>query len=354
MKKYFGILALPALVVLQTASAQTTLPVADLSSCSKPEWPIESLRKNQQGTVKLAFLVDADGTVRESKIATSSGHPLLDNAALNSVRRCKFEPGTEDGKAVLMWREMSYVWLLENSPTQPAKPVPEQILQAAQRGDAASQLKLGMQYLNGAGVPRDLPEGRKWIRKAAEQGHAPAQRALALSFASKTDQNGNFMPTDMRFAPEETVIWLGKAAEQDDAYSQFLLSQVLNAKGRFKSVFWLKKAAEQGLVEAQTMLAYRLIDGGEAQEIAQGVALLQKASAATRHSGPQRMLADCYAQGIGVEQNFEEAARLYRKAATAGDAQSMQALARLYENGTGVPKDAAQARTWAEAANQRK
>lgn len=48
----------------------------------------------------------------------------------------------------------------------------------AQKGDADAQLMIGFLSANGDGVPKDNVEGSKWVRKAAEQGYAPAQYEL--------------------------------------------------------------------------------------------------------------------------------------------------------------------------------
>src|SRR5439155_23157654 len=40
-----------------------------------------------------------------------------------------------------------------------------------------------LMFPNGIAVPTDHPEALRWLRLAAEQGHAPAQAALALMFA---------------------------------------------------------------------------------------------------------------------------------------------------------------------------
>ena len=39
-----------------------------------------------------------------------------------------------------------------------------------------------MMYGNGQGVPQDFAEAAKWYRKAALQGHGPAQYALGLMY----------------------------------------------------------------------------------------------------------------------------------------------------------------------------
>ena len=48
----------------------------------------------------------------------------------------------------------------------------------AVQGDGRAQFRLGMMYLRGVGVTHDEKEGVRWIRKAAEQGYALAQRNL--------------------------------------------------------------------------------------------------------------------------------------------------------------------------------
>ena len=48
----------------------------------------------------------------------------------------------------------------------------------AEQGDADAQFILGVIYAQGRGVPQDYDEGIKWVRKAADQGFAPAKRAL--------------------------------------------------------------------------------------------------------------------------------------------------------------------------------
>jgi len=82
-----------------------------------------------------------------------------------------------------------------------------EILQKAQKGDAAAQMKVADMYRNGRGVPKDSAEAAKWYRKAAEQGVPKAQTDLGLLYA-----NGEGVPRDYG----EAVEWYRKAAEQGD------------------------------------------------------------------------------------------------------------------------------------------
>ena len=53
-----------------------------------------------------------------------------------------------------------------------------------------------------------------------------------------------------------------------------------------------------------------------------------------------------YLQGEGVEQDFAEAMRLYRKAAEKGYAKAQYNLGVMYENGRGVEPDYEEAMQW--------
>jgi len=48
----------------------------------------------------------------------------------------------------------------------------------AEQGDAGTQFKLGVMYMNGQGVPKDEAQPVAWFRKAVEQGHDSAKDAL--------------------------------------------------------------------------------------------------------------------------------------------------------------------------------
>ena len=54
-------------------------------------------------------------------------------------------------------------------------------------------------------------------------------------------------------------------------------------------------------------------------------------------------LGDCYKHGFGVEQDWEKAVQLYKKAAEAGNAAAQRSLGYCYECGEGVEQDFVQA-----------
>ncbi len=91
-----------------------TPPVVDAKACEKPEYPPASLRAQETGIVLVAFLIDVNGAVIESKVARSSGYRRLDEAARQALSLCKFKPATVDGKPVRAWAKLEYEWKLDD------------------------------------------------------------------------------------------------------------------------------------------------------------------------------------------------------------------------------------------------
>lgn len=68
-----------------------------------PQYPPRSIALGQQGLVILHARVDPKGYPQTLKVAESSGHNLLDRAAMAAVRQWLFEPLLADGVAVAGW-----------------------------------------------------------------------------------------------------------------------------------------------------------------------------------------------------------------------------------------------------------
>ena len=65
-----------------------------------PRYPFVARMRGWEGKTVLQAHVAADGTVSDATVRTSSGHGLLDRAALEAVRAWTFEPATRTGRAV--------------------------------------------------------------------------------------------------------------------------------------------------------------------------------------------------------------------------------------------------------------
>lgn len=65
---------------------------ARMVSGKPPRYPIQSRRGKEQGTVVLSLVLGVDGTVSSIAVSRSSGFARLDDAALDAVRKWRWEP----------------------------------------------------------------------------------------------------------------------------------------------------------------------------------------------------------------------------------------------------------------------
>lgn len=75
-------------------------------------YPAEARRQGQAGVVVLSLRIDAHGKIERAEIKVSSGHPLLDEAALNMARRSEYVPARRGSLAVASTVEASYRFVL--------------------------------------------------------------------------------------------------------------------------------------------------------------------------------------------------------------------------------------------------
>ncbi|MDY7037823.1 MAG: TonB family protein [Thermodesulfobacteriota bacterium] len=68
-----------------------------------PEYSKMARRRGYQGTVVLEVLVNQEGKVSDLRLFQSSGHTILDRAAMVSVKKWLFEPGSRGDQKVNMW-----------------------------------------------------------------------------------------------------------------------------------------------------------------------------------------------------------------------------------------------------------
>jgi protein TonB len=82
-------------------------------TCTPPEYPEAAQDMEQTGTTIMQFLIGTDGAVISSRVAGSSGHDSLDDAAIRALPLCKFKPAIgADGKPQEAWTSIRYVWQL--------------------------------------------------------------------------------------------------------------------------------------------------------------------------------------------------------------------------------------------------
>lgn len=183
---------------------------------------------------------------------------------------------------------------------------------AAERGGADAQFQLARAYLRGEGVPKNPQIAFELMKAAADQGHADAIGGL-----------GYFYSVGLVVAKDENqaAACFRQGAEKRSAKARLNLGKYLlegrggaatdPGKGREEGLQWIKKAADQGLCEAA--LAYGSI---------------------------------LYFGGHGLSNDYDNAARYFKTAAAAGDADAQNFLGSMSDLGWGGPVDKTMAEQW--------
>ena len=101
-----------SLATLKTRDAYYVKQWVDkIERTGRLNYPNEALRKNIEGKLKLQVILLADGTIRELNVVQSSGHQVLDDAAINIVRRAgHFAPFSSEMKKLYDQLEITRVW----------------------------------------------------------------------------------------------------------------------------------------------------------------------------------------------------------------------------------------------------
>jgi protein TonB len=79
----------------------------------RPAYPSTPRRLGLEGTSMLRVFVAADGRVTDVQVDQTAGHPDLDRAAVDAVRRWKFEPGRRGTEPVGMWVRLPVQFVLK-------------------------------------------------------------------------------------------------------------------------------------------------------------------------------------------------------------------------------------------------
>jgi hypothetical protein len=257
---------------------------------------------------------------------------------------------------------------------------------AADQGHAIAQNNLGRLYFYfHEGVPQDPAEGIKWYQKSAEQGEPLGEENLARAYAmdgtnfdlaeiwmkkavdlnssggqykygdlllSEFDKDGHQITTNFPVAAE----WLREAAEQGHAKAQYQLAEMYNTgelgdDQRSNCIPWFLKAAAQGNAEAQAEVGElpMLYPNNELLKSVKNIEILRR-GAENGNLDAQFQLAKRYQMGIGVPKDAAEAFKWMQKASQHDQTQSSRVsdalydLALMYEKGEGVPQDLSEAR----------
>ncbi len=228
----------------------------------------------------------------------------------------------------------------EDVPPDPAAAM-KSFRQAAEAGVTPAMLTIGEAYLKGDGVPVDHAEAIRWIRRAASANDPEAQVRLANCYL--WGRGG------LEKSVTEAAEWYRKAASNDFGATQMVLlldNCKTDAERQAMALAYACNAiTDEHLVEA--CLAW--LEDAEQFGFApagEWVDAQDKLDPAVPAGDTHELANKAY-----QAKNDEEAIRLWRKAADAGNRWSMIAIGSLYAHGrAGLKEDHKEARTWYEKA----
>ena len=114
---------LPAPPVAAAAPSVATAPVVDTQPDYKasylnnprPPYPMVARRMGWEGKVILNVEVLAEGASGAVNVFRSSGHEVLDNAAINTVKSWRFTPARSAGRSITQWFKVPINFSLEDN-----------------------------------------------------------------------------------------------------------------------------------------------------------------------------------------------------------------------------------------------
>jgi periplasmic protein TonB len=78
-----------------------------------PRYPESARRQGITGTTTLLFEVLENGRVGEVQVELSAGHPDLDLAAAEAIKKWRFEPARRGNRPVAVWLRMPVRFVLK-------------------------------------------------------------------------------------------------------------------------------------------------------------------------------------------------------------------------------------------------
>ena len=218
--------------------------------------------------------------------------------------------------------------------------------EAAMRGEAWAQTKVGKSYVTAPDDPDRFQQGLDFLRRAAEQNDAEAIYLLAtMTAAGAGVEQSNI----------EAFGQMQRAAELGFADAQFALGTMYfegkgTAQDQVAALEAFRRAADGGNKEAMFTAARLLLTQPDPEMRTEGLALMHRA-VENGHSQATLMLATAYGRGEnGLRKDEAKAEALLKPAAERGDADCQMTLASLYKFGDTFAERRDEAQVWLQRA----
>lgn len=239
-------------------AAHTALPLAPFTSArdALKAWMRDSTAGDQAGAVRaLEFAASRGHLAAQFKLgrvyASGDGVPVNDLKAFEYFSKIADEnadqiPGTSDARIVASAFVALGGYFLDGIKGTYVKPNADRAFDmfhyaASYFGDPDGQYNLARLYMNGTGAQRDPRQAARWMKLAAEKGHAPA-RAV---FGDMLLRGGDGVPRH----PIIGLMWLALARDGADVTRETWIVERYDAA--FAAASAADRTAALALVERQ-------------------------------------------------------------------------------------------------------
>jgi uncharacterized protein len=192
----------------------------------------------------------------------------------------------------------------------------------ADKGNCRSQFRLGRLYELGLHFKQDYSVAADLYLKAAEKGYPKGQIAYA-----KLLLEGNGVKKDV-FEAEK---WIELAAQQGNKEAKLMHAQHLVGESNYDKAFEVYVAeAQKGIADAQFNLGVLSLNGQGTKKDHQKAFLYFLLAADQEHVEACNCLGHMFQEGLGCEENEEQALYWFDKAAAHGCMDSQVSAAKLH------------------------
>lgn len=219
-------------------------------------------------------------------------------------------------------------------------------LDAAMRGEAWAQTKVGKSYVTAPDDPNRFQQGLDFLRRAAEQNDAEAIYLLASMTA---------VGAGVEQSSVEAFLQMKRAAELGFADAQFAVGKMYfegagTAQDQSAALAAFRRAADGGNKEAMFAAGRIMLSQPDPEMRTEGLILMNRAIE-NGHIQATLMLATAYGRGSnGLPKDEAKAEALLKPAAERGDADCQMTLASLYKFGDTFAGRREEAQIWLQRA----
>ncbi len=239
----------------------------------------------------------------------------------------------------------------------------------AEEGVVEAQFMMGEMFRQGLGVSQSKAEAAKWMKRAADQGHAKARFHLnnlngdASQLGGKTARKQTAAIPKPKPKPDEIPkrndtsreILVNKASKTNQSTKRpdltpsagYLKGMEAYDNNNDRTAFRIwSDLAKKGDPNAQYALGHLYIEGKVVEQYYPAVIKYFTLAADQGHIEAQYNLGVLYDTAQGVEKDLTKAVKWYRLAAENGYADAQFSLGDMYEFGDGVPQNSSLAAKW--------